>query len=253
MDTEHPPTAALLIIGNEVLSGKVRERNLSVLACDLRNAGIALRRVVVIPDEIDVIVAEVQSLSNTHDMVFTSGGIGPTHDDVTIAAVAKAFGVTVRSDPQMEMLIQKHFGDRVTKGHLLMARVPDGCELVCFDPIQWPTVRMHNVWILPGVPEIFRMRLASMKTALCKRQPFISRSVYSNMDEGDLVPLLDQVVRDFPDISIGSYPKWHDPACRTELTFDGLDSARVEAALHAFVALLPQGEPLRVSSPEPTK
>lgn len=246
MSTPLPATAAALIIGNEILSGKVHDQNLPVLARALRALGIRLVRVVMVVDDIDVIAEEVRTLSRTHDVVFTSGGVGPTHDDLTIQGVARAFGTEVEIHPEIEALIRSHFGDRITPGHLLMARVPRGCDMVEGEGIRWPTVRMGNVWVLPGVPEVFRMKLAVATAQLSGGTPFISRAVHTRIDEALLVPLLDAVVARFPQVEIGSYPKWADPDCRTMLTFDGLDADAVEAACRAFVEMLPEGEPCRV-------
>lgn len=239
-------TAAALIIGNELLSGKIHEQNLVGLARSLRALGIVLRRVVFIPDEVSLIVDEVRQLSASFDVVFTSGGVGPTHDDVTIAAVAEAFGKSVETDERTATMIREHFGEALKPGHLLMARVPAGCQLVGEDDGKWPTILMHNVWVLPGVPEIFRMRLRAIKKHLAGGRPFVCREVYTNLDEGNLVPMLNEIVERFPSVDVGSYPKWNDPSYRTKLTFDGLDPQSVAAAFDAFLAMLPPGEPQRV-------
>lgn len=239
-------TAAALIIGNELLSGKIAECNLVLLARELRSLGVLLRRVVMVLDDVEVIVRDVQELSASHDVVFTSGGVGPTHDDLTIASVARAFGVPVVSSPEMEELIRDHYGERMKEGHLLMARIPEGARLVSTPLAPWPTVVMRNVWMLPGVPEVFRMKLAQIESELRGGAPFLSHSVFTTLDEGDLKPLLDRVVAAHQDVEIGSYPKWHDPEYRTKLTFDGLEPVRVRAARDAFVAGLPQGALVRV-------
>jgi len=236
-------TAAALIIGNEILSGKIEEKNLAELARLLRELGIRLARVVVVPDEIDVIAREVTALSSTHDWLFTSGGVGPTHDDVTIEAVAKAFGVGVELAPEMSAMIRAHYAERCTENHLRMALVPVGASLETTDDVRWHTVRFRNVWCLPGVPEVFRLKLAVVKAHVGAAPRFVSLSVYTKMDEGDLKPLLDRVVAAFPGVDVGSYPKWHDPLYKTKITFDGRDEAQVRAAHDSFVATLPPGEP----------
>jgi molybdenum cofactor synthesis domain-containing protein len=240
---EPPKTAAALIVGNEILSGKIEEKNLVELARLLRDLGIRLARVVVVPDEIDVIAAEVRELSRAHDWLFTSGGVGPTHDDVTIDAVAKAFGVRAVLAPEMETMIRQHYGDRCTEGHLRMALVPEGASLEVTGDVRWHTVRFRNVWCLPGVPEVFRLKLAVVKAHVGSAPRFVSLSVYTKMDEGDLKPLLDRVVAAYPSVEVGSYPKWHDPLYKTKITFDGRDEPQVRAARDAFVATLPTGEP----------
>ncbi len=240
---EPAKTAAVLIIGNEILSGKVEEKNLAELARLLREMGIRLARVVVIPDELDVIAKEVAELAAAHDWIFTSGGVGPTHDDVTIEGVAKAFGVGVVTSPEMAEMIRSHYGERTTENHLRMALVPNGATLEVTEDVRWHTVRMKNVWCLPGVPEVFRMKLSVVRAHIAAAPRYVTLAVYTKMDEGDLKPLLDRVVEKFPDVDVGSYPKWLDPAYKTKITFDGRDEARVREAHDAFVATLPEGEP----------
>jgi molybdenum cofactor synthesis domain-containing protein len=250
--TATPPaqltTAAALVIGDEILSGKVDEANVAILARTLRTLGIQLRRVVVVMDDIDAIVREVQELSKSHDWLFTSGGVGPTHDDVTVEAVAKAFGVRVVSSPDMEAMLRGHYRERCTPGHLRMALVPEGASLEVTAEVTWPTIRLENTWLLPGIPEVFRMKLPVVVAHLGQKagRAFVSHAAYVKMDEGELKPLLDRVVASFPDVAVGSYPKWLDPTYKTKLTFDGRDEPRVLAARDAFVTLLPPGEPQSV-------
>ncbi len=245
-ESEAARTAAVLIIGNELLSGKVEEGNLAGLARLLRQHGILLDRVVMVLDDVPTIAREVRDLSATHDWLFTSGGVGPTHDDVTVEAVAQAFGVRVVTSPEMESMLRAHYGAACSEGHLRMALVPEGASLEATEAIRWPTVRIGNTWVMPGVPEVFQMKLPVIAARIDKGQAFVSRAVFTNMDEGDLKPLLDRVVKAFPDVEIGSYPKWKDPTYRTKLTFDGRDEGRVQAARDAFVGTLPPGEPQRM-------
>jgi molybdenum cofactor synthesis domain-containing protein len=240
-------TAAALIIGNELLSGKIAEANLLVLARALRELGVLLSRAVLVLDDVAVIAREVRDLSASHDVVFTSGGVGPTHDDLTIEGVACAFGTAVVAAPEIEALIRRHYGDRTTVDHLLMARIPEGARLVSSASVPWPTVVMRNVWVLPGVPEVFQMKLPHIRGELAGDTPFFSLAVFTRLDEGELKPLLDGVVAAHRDVEIGSYPKWHDPEYRTKLTFDGLDEVAVRAARDAFVAGLPAEALVRVS------
>ena len=239
------PKAAAIIIGNEILTGKVEEANLVILSRALRMVGVELVRVVTIPDVVDVIANEVRTLSASHDWLFTSGGVGPTHDDVTVEAVAKAFGVRVVMAPEMEAMLRAHYMDRITEGHLRMALIPEGATLEVTDHVRWPTILFHNTWLLPGIPEVFRMKLPVVVSRLGGGKRFLSCAVYTKMDEGNLKPLLDAVVLAFPDVDVGSYPKWNDPTYKTKLTFDGQDEARVNAARDAFIASLPAGEPQR--------
>lgn len=243
---EPAPTAAALIIGNELLSGKVEEANLPLLARTFRGLGVELKRVVMVLDDIDTIAKEVRELAATHDWLITSGGVGPTHDDVTIDAVAKAFDMKVVSSPEVEDMIRAHYGERCTPGHLRMALMPEGAALEVSPDIRWPTLRVKNTWLLPGIPEVFRMKLPVVVSRITAGKPYISRAVYTQLEEGNLKPLLDAVVAAFPDVGVGSYPKWRDPTYKTKLTFDGRDEEKVIAATDAFIATLPAGEPQRV-------
>jgi molybdenum cofactor synthesis domain-containing protein len=238
-------TAAALVIGNELLSGKVKDENTYELARTLRRLGIEFRRMVSVLDDIDTIAREVKSLADTHDYVFTSGGVGPTHDDVTMESVAKGFGVEAKLHPELEAMIRAHYGDKVKEGHLRMAIVPEGSKLHVTEEIRWPVIVKENVWILPGVPEIFRMKLRVAEGVLGTDQPYLSRAVYTNLDEGTLKPWLDTVVAKHPTVDVGSYPTFSDIGYRTKLTFDGKDHTAVDACKNAFVALLPEGEPQR--------
>jgi molybdenum cofactor synthesis domain-containing protein len=246
MAIDRAKTAAVLVIGNELLSGKVEEANVPVLARTLRALGVELRRVVMVLDDIPTIARDVKELSSTHDWLFTSGGVGPTHDDVTIEAVALAFGVPVVMSPLMESMLRDHYRERITEGHLRMALIPNGAALEVTDEIRWPTVRIENTWVMPGIPEVFRMKLPVISARVGQDRAFVSRAVYTKMDEGDLKPLLDAVVAAYPDVDVGSYPKWMDASYKTKLTFDGRDEARVLAARDDFVAKLPAGEPQKL-------
>lgn len=232
-------TAAALIIGNELLSGKIADSNVVVLARALRSLGIVFRRVVMVLDEIDVIANEVRALSSSHDFLFTSGGVGPTHDDVTIDAIARSFGVEAISSPPMVQMLREYYGDRLTEGHLRMARIPEGARLASNPHMPWPAIIMQNVWVLPGVPEIFQAKMPLVRELIGSDKPFVSFAVYTTLDEGTLKPMLDEVVRDHSDVEIGSYPRWGGNDYRTKLTFDGLDAERVGRARDAFASSLP--------------
>lgn len=231
-------TAAALVIGNELLSGKIQDQNIQVLARTLRAAGVQLRRVVLVLDEQDTIAAEVKALAASHDVVFTSGGVGPTHDDVTIAAVAQAFDVGVVQSPEIEALLRSYYGERITDGHLAMAKVPAGARLSASSASVWPAIVKENVWVLPGVPQIFAMKMPLVAEVLGTGSGFVSLSVCTTLDEGNLKDHLDRVVAAHPEVDVGSYPTWDDARYRTKLTFDGLDLGTVKRAYDAFVACL---------------
>ncbi|MFW5877239.1 MAG: competence/damage-inducible protein A [Myxococcota bacterium] len=242
-----PKTAAALIIGNEILTGKVQEQNVAFLAGELFGLGVVLRRVIVCPDEMDDIVADLNELRRGHDVVITSGGVGPTHDDITIDAVARAFGRDVVRSAEVEALIRHHYGDRVTAGHLRMANMPEGAQLVRSAEVPWPTIHLDNVYVLPGVPAIFRHKFDAIRPRLEGERPFVSRAVYTLCDEGEVAALLQRLTVEHPGVAIGSYPRFRDPEYRVKITFDGRDRTTVDAAADALVAALDPDKLVRVS------
>jgi molybdenum cofactor synthesis domain-containing protein len=239
-------TAAALIIGNEILTGKVSEQNVFVMAKELFALGVELRRIVVCPDEIPVIARDLRELASTHDVVITSGGIGPTHDDVTIKAVAATFGSKVVRSPQYESLLRSHYGERLTEMHLRMADVPEGARLISTTQTSWPTVVMKNVYVFPGVPQIFQFKFPIMREELKDSARFYSHAVYVSLDEPALAPLLDKLSAEHPHVNIGSYLHWGDDAdYRTKLTIDGRERGAVEACFAAMVAGIPHEKLVR--------
>jgi molybdenum cofactor synthesis domain-containing protein len=236
-------TAAALIIGNELLSGKTQETNLIELAQLLRSLGIELKRVVFIPDEVETIANEVSTLASSFDYLFTSGGVGPTHDDVTMEAISEAFGISVVVHPDLVALLQKHYGDKLNEGHIRLASVPQGGKLLTTAASPWPVAVLENIWILPGIPEVFRMKLPIIREHLQADAPFITRAVFTKMYEHDLKALLDEVVRKCPAVDVGSYPRWNHPKYRTKITFDAREQKAVDDALEELLELLPEGEP----------
>jgi molybdenum cofactor synthesis domain-containing protein len=238
-------TAAALVIGNELLTGKISDANVGELARALRALGIRLSRVVMLPDDVALLASEIAELSRNYDVVFTSGGVGPTHDDVTVVAVARAFALDVVEDPVLAGLIRGVYQERTTEAHLLMARVPMGSVLCGAPEVEWPTPVTHNVWMLPGIPDLFRLKLLTVRAWLRGPAPFVSRALFLRQEEPILKPLLDQVVARHPNVEIGSYPKWFDPTYRTQITFDAETSEAAQAALDDLQSLVAPSEVVR--------
>ena len=233
------------MVGNEILTGKIEDTNTRYLARRLFELGIALRQVVVCPDELDIIVRELNHLRAGHDIVFTSGGVGPTHDDITIDAVAAAFGRPVVESPEIAAMIRAHFGDIVTPAHLRMANMPEGAELVRNAKSGWPTVLCGNVYILPGVPEIFERKLDALRERLDEGQRFFNQTVYTHCDEGEIAALLTELTFAHPTVTIGSYLVLSDPSYRVRVTFDCVEPSASQAAADAFAAALPADKLVR--------
>jgi molybdenum cofactor synthesis domain-containing protein len=238
-------TAAALVIGNELLSGKVLDANVHALAGTLRALGIRLSRVVMLPDDVGILAEEVRRLSADVDVVFTSGGVGPTHDDVTVEAIARAFGVPVILDPTLSDLLRGVYGERLTDAHLLMARIPLGATLRQSPDVEWPTPVMNNVWILPGIPDLFKLKLLTVRAWLRGPASIVTRALFLRVEEPLLKPLLDAVVQRHPQVEIGSYPKWFDPTYRTQITFDAETAAAAQSALDDLRNLLAPSDVVR--------
>jgi molybdenum cofactor synthesis domain-containing protein len=238
------PTAAIVVIGDEILSGKFRDENAAYLIGQLRELGVALRRIEVIPDVLDDIAATVESCAARHDHVFTSGGVGPTHDDLTIAGVARAFGVGVVRHPLLEELLRSYYGARLEERNLRMAEVPEGAEMIPADHPLWPVTSYKNVYILPGVPVIFRRKFDAIRERF-RVAPFFVRRVYCMAEEGAIARHLDAVVEGFAGITVGSYPRIEAPDYRVLITLEGKDSAEVDAAAEALMTALPAGVVVR--------
>jgi molybdenum cofactor synthesis domain-containing protein len=232
--------AAILLIGNELLSGKVEEQNARYLVGELRALGVVVARIEVIPDDAVEIAETARALSARFDLVFSSGGVGPTHDDVTLPAMAAAFGMGMVRDPELERLLREAFGARLHERDLRMADIPDGARLE-YGPrgrgSTWPVVVVRNVWVLPGVPEIFRRKFDSVRE-LFRAEPIFARAVYSREGEGPIAAALDAVVAEFPSVEIGSYPHPGAPDYKVKITLDGRDRATVDAALGSLVLRL---------------
>ncbi|MEM6795995.1 MAG: molybdopterin-binding protein [Acidobacteriota bacterium] len=233
------PSAAALVIGNELLTGKIKDLNTAVLGKLLFQLGITLKKVIVCPDEVDTIAEDLNFLRARHDWVFTSGGVGPTHDDVTLHAISQAFERPLMMEPGLEAMLREYFGDRLTDDHLSMALVPEGCELVRGKDVRWPTVLVDNVFILPGLPEVFRMKMPILRERLGGGRGFVSRAVPTGADEGEIASLLEGLTQQFPTVSIGSYPHWGRGPVKVTVTFDSLEPAHVDEAARSFLAALP--------------
>lgn len=230
-------TAAVIVIGNEILSGKVVDANAAFLARELRSVGVALRRILVIPDEVDAIAAAVREYQPAFDVVFTSGGVGPTHDDVTIAGIARGLGCAVVRHPVLEQKIREWSGDIVDAARLKMAEVPEGAELVFASDSDYPTVTVRNIYILPGIPEIFRAKVEALKSRFAV-DPYFLRVVYTRAMESTLAPFLNATLAAFPDLLLGSYPTLNDPEYRVRVTLESKDRDYVERAFAYLLAQL---------------
>ncbi len=240
-------SAAALVIGNELLTGKVAEANIPGLARMLFSLGVRLERVVVCRDDVAIIATEVGALRRAYDVVFTSGGVGPTHDDVTIPAVARALGVSIVRHDELARRIREHFGAGTTEGHLRMADLPVGTRLLSRAAAEWPVIVVENVFVLPGIPEIFARKLDVVREELGVDTPFLSAAIFTRCDEGAIAELLLRIEREHG-VTVGSYPTIGGDHS-VKITFDGIDAGALDAALDACLEGLDRALVVRVERP----
>ncbi len=231
-------TAGLVVIGDEILSGKTVDTNTPFLIAELRALGVSLREIVVVTDVLDEISASVRRLSGRWDYVFTSGGVGPTHDDVTIEGVARAFDMRIQRHAVLERMIRAYFESRglpLPERNLRMADVPLGSSLVTADNLHWPVLLVRNVYVLPGVPEVFRRKFLAIRERF-RVPPFHLRQLFVSQDEADIADHMDATVAAHPGVSIGSYPLWTpaEDGHRVKITVEGKDATEVERAYEAL-------------------
>jgi len=206
-------TAALVVIGDEILSGRTQDKNVAQVATWLNDQGIRLAEVRIVPDILERIVETVNAVRSAHDYVFTTGGIGPTHDDITVDAIASAFGVPVVVHPEARRILEDFYRDRpggLTDARLRMARVPEGAELIPNPTSGAPGVRIGNVYIMAGVPHIAATMLDALTGTLEGGRPVVSVTVGARAPESDVADLLRETEAAHPGVAIGSYPFFKD-------------------------------------------
>jgi molybdenum cofactor synthesis domain-containing protein len=234
------PSAAILLIGDEILSGRTRDSNLHFLAGQLTAHGIDLREARLVGDEHAAIVCAVNALRTGHDHVFTSGGIGPTHDDITADAVAGAFGVRIDKRADAMALLQAHYdrrGQAFNEARQRMARIPEGARLIDNPVSVAPGFSLENVHVRAGVPAVFEAMVASVLPGLTGGAPVLSQTLRVNRGEGDIAAGFGAIAADFPDLSMGSYPFFQDGAYGTNLVIRGTNPVRLSEAMIRLEAL----------------
>jgi len=228
------PTAAILVIGDEILSGRTRDANMHFLAGELAAKGIDLREARIISDSVAGIAEAVNALRARHDHVFTSGGIGPTHDDITADGVAAAFGLPLGIRDDARALLAGHYartGLEMNEARLRMARIPEGAVLIDNPISTAPGFSLENVHVMAGVPDIFRAMVASLLPRLTGGLPLLSQTLRIERGEGTIATPLGELARDFGDLSFGSYPFIQNGVYGTNVVVRGTDGARLDAAM----------------------
>lgn len=234
-------TAALIVIGNEILSGRTRDANLQYLAEQLNELGIVLAEARVVRDEEDAIIAAVNACRQSFDYVFTTGGIGPTHDDITAGAVAAAFGRRLVRNAEAEALLREFYARNnreVTAARLKMAETPEGASLIENKISTAPGFQVENVFVFAGIPSVMRAMFESMKGRLEGGAKVLSRTLSAGIPEGTIAAGLQRLQDRFPDLEIGSYPYFLDGQPGASIVARGTDRARLDAAMEALRILM---------------
>jgi molybdenum cofactor synthesis domain-containing protein len=231
-------TAGIVIIGNEVLSGKTRDTNSHFFCTELRQLGVELQKISTIQDDIEIIGKEVAAFSKRFDYVFTSGGVGPTHDDVTIEGVAHGLGLKVVRHPDIERRMRLRLGDQVNEARLRMANVPEGATLLATEAPFAAIVKIRNIYIFPGIPRILEERFHAIKETF-RDTPYYLKNVYVRYGEGVIASILNDLLVKFPNLMLGSYPVLDVPDYKVKVTLESKDANYLEQALRAFIATLP--------------
>ncbi len=236
------PTAAMLVIGDEILSGRTRDSNMYYLAGELTKVGIDLCEVRVVSDDRDAIIAAVQALSAAYANVFTSGGIGPTHDDITAECIATAFDTPIGIRADARAILQAHYdrsGTVLNEARLRMARIPDGAALIDNPVSAAPGFSIRNVHVMAGVPSVFQAMVASVLPGLTGGVPLLSQTWRIERGEGDIAGPLTALAQDYPALQIGSYPFQQNGIYGANIVIRGHDAGLIDAALARLKGLFP--------------
>jgi molybdenum cofactor synthesis domain-containing protein len=233
-------TAALLVIGDEILSGRTKDKNIGYVADHCTQIGIRLKEVRIVADDEDAITAAVNILRRTYTYVFTTGGIGPTHDDITADSVARAFGAAIDVDQRAVALLRERYAEAdLTTARLRMARIPEGAELIENPVSKAPGFKLENVIVMAGVPAIMQAMLHAVSPRLRTGPKLLSDSVRVNAPEGQVAVPLGDCQKAFPDVAMGSYPFFEDGQYGTNLVLRSTDISRLRLAKADLIARLP--------------
>ncbi len=228
--------AAIVAIGNELLSGKVADTNTPLAISELRALGMPVLEARTIPDDADRIAETFRDVSPRYEVVLSSGGVGPTHDDVTLPGIAAAFGVPLARNEDLARAIAAFYGERTNEAVLRMADLPEGAVLLREPGLPIPVVLVRNIYVLPGEPTIFRRKFLAIRERF-RRAPYFLRRVFTNQDEGEIASVLAAIEKEFS-VAVGSYPRYDVADYRVMVTIESKDRDRVDAAFAALVSRL---------------
>lgn len=240
-------TAAMLVIGDEILSGKVEETNSQLARRELRELGVRMRGIFVIPDELETIAAWIRQLRGEYSFLITSGGVGPTHDDMTMAGVALGLGRPLVTSQELLEDITRIYGQELTPGARKMAELPEGYELIREAALQVPVVKVDEIHIFPGIPKYFRDKFLAIRERF-RSTPFHLARIFTILEETELAGRMEEAQERFA-VAVGSYPVYDNPEYRVQITIESKEAAPVRAAARYILEAIPEECRVRVELP----
>lgn len=245
MTEQNGKSAAIIVIGNEILSGKVEDINSPYLCRELRALGVNVQRIAVVPDQVDPIAEEVAYCRNKYHLIFTSGGVGPTHDDVTMEGIAQGVGRPLIRHPILDQLLRAVYAEELNPAQAKLADVPEGLELLHAEGLRIPVLRFQNIYIFPGIPDLLKKKFGAIKERF-RETPFYLRKIFLTGDETLIAGDLNKVLRLYPLLLLGSYPVLHHPEYNVILTLESKDKRYLEEATESLLSCLPKDWVLRL-------
>jgi len=236
---------AIIIVGNEILSGKVVDQNAVYLTKALRNIGVSVERIVVIPDQVDVIAKEIKSTRKQFDLIFVCGGIGPTHDDVTMQGLSEGLGCPLIRHPELVLILKKLYGPDLSPPQMRLADAPEGTRFIYSEQLHVPVLQFEHVYIFPGIPELVVRKFKAIKERF-REKPFYLTKIYLDQKEEAIAHHLDETLKKHPKLMLGSYPILHNPRHKILLTLESKDRAYLQEATQCLLGLLPEGSVVEI-------
>lgn len=237
--------AAIIIVGNEILSGKTRDINTSFLTRELRGLGVSVQRVTVITDDVDDIAKTVRTYLKCYDLVFSCGGIGPTHDDVTMSGIALGVGKPLIQHNILLEGLKKSYGPELNAAQLKMTEVPEGTELIFSEALRVPVLHFKHLYIFPGIPELVVKKFNAIKERF-REAPFYLVKLYIALGESAIAAQMCKILEQYPLLQLGSYPKLNKSDHKIVLTLESKEKPYLNKALQALLAVLPAGSVVKI-------
>ena len=238
-DKQKASTAGIIVIGNEILSGKVQDSNSYFLASELRSLGASVMRISVIPDDAETIGREAILFSKSFDYVFTSGGVGPTHDDITMAGIARGFGVKLVRNQQLEDMFRRRYGNKINEAVLTMAYIPAGAEIIGLGNGRFPLVAFRNIYIFPGIPKYLEEKFSLVRERFRSTRIYLKK-FFLDAEEADVAAVLNKTVAENQDVAFGSYPILDNPEYRIIITAESRSEEALKKAADEFAYKIPK-------------